>query len=204
MVERDFNAAFPLNEAMIAVLAHNWWAIAIRGVLGILFGLVALFLPGATMLSLIWLFSLYLLFDGIFGIVSSIRAATHKERWGLLLVEGIVDIATAAIAFLWPGITVLAFVFLVGAWAILSGALMLSAAFQVAFDGRWWLGLGGVISIIYGFVLFIAPAIGALVLTWWLGAYAVVFGASLIAFAFRLRGLQDKHPIESAGARKLA
>src|SRR5258706_529612 len=80
----------------------------------------------------------------------------------------------AAIAFLWPGITVLAFVLLVAAWALVSGGLMLAAAFGLRLDhGRWWLALGGVVSIIYGVLLVIAPLIGALVLTWWMGAYAI-------------------------------
>src|SRR5271165_7112845 len=95
----------PQYDPMITKLAQNWWAIAIRGVLGILFGLVALFLPGATMLSLVLLFAAYAFVDGLFGIISAVRAARQGERWGLLVLEGIVDLVTAAIAFLWPGIT---------------------------------------------------------------------------------------------------
>ena len=83
---------------MITVLAQNWWAVTIRGVFGILFGLVALFLPGATMLSLVLLFAAYVFVDGVFGIISAIRAARQHERFGLLLLEGIVNIITAAIA----------------------------------------------------------------------------------------------------------
>ncbi|MGP0092099.1 MAG: HdeD family acid-resistance protein [Xanthobacteraceae bacterium] len=181
-------------DLMIAVLAQNWWAIGIRGVLGILFGLVALFLPGATMLSLVLLFAAYALVGGVFGIVSAVRATRQHERWGLLVLEGLVNIATAAIAVLWPGITVLAFVLLVAFWAILSGALMLTAAFRLEIDdGRWWLVFGGVVSLIYGAVLIAAPMIGAVVLTWWLGAYALVFGVSLVVLAFRLRARLDKH-----------
>ncbi len=176
-------------DLMIAVLAQNWWAIGIRGVLGILFGLVALFLPGATMLSLVLLFAAYAFVGGVFGIISAVRAARQHERWGLLVLEGLVNIATAAIAVLWPGITVLAFVLLVAFWAILSGALMLAAAFRID-DGRWWLALGGIASLVYGVFLIGAPLIGALVLTWWLGAYALVFGVSLLVLGFRLRAQQ--------------
>src|SRR4051794_36950024 len=81
------------TDAMCAVLAKNWWALALRGVLGILFGLIALFLPGATMLSLALLFSAYMLVDGVFAIISAVRAARAHERWGLLLLEGILNIA---------------------------------------------------------------------------------------------------------------
>ncbi len=181
------------NEFMIVALAENWWAIAIRGALGILFGLVALFLPGATMLSLVLLFAAYAFVDGIFGIVSAVRAAREGQRWGLLVLEGLVNIGTAAIAVLWPGITVIAFVLLIAAWAILSGALMLGAAFRLeSGDGRWWLVLGGLVSLIYGALLVAAPMIGAVVLTWWLGAYALVFGVALIVLAFKLKGRLEK------------
>jgi uncharacterized membrane protein HdeD (DUF308 family) len=181
----------PRHDPMIARLAQNWWAIAIRGVLGILFGLVALFLPGATMLSLVLIFAAYALMDGVFGIISAVRAAGQHERWLLLLLEGIVDIVVAAIAVLWPGITVVAFVLLVALWAIVTGGLMLRAAFRLDTDDtRWWLVLGGIVSLIYGVLLILAPMIGALVLTWWLGAYALIFGVALLVLAFRLRARQ--------------
>ncbi len=174
-------------DPMIALLARNWWAIAIRGAVGILFGLVALFLPGATMLSLVLVFAAYAFVDGVFGIVSAVRAAGQGERWGLLVLEGIVSIIVAAIAVLWPGITVVAFVWLVAAWAIVTGALLLWAAFRLdTDDGRWWLVFGGVVSLIYGALLIAAPMIGALVLTWWIGAYALIFGVALLVMAFRL------------------
>jgi uncharacterized membrane protein HdeD (DUF308 family) len=186
--------AGPEYDLLIAMLARNWWAIGIRGVVGILFGLVALFLPGATMLSLVLLFAAYIFVDGVFGIVSAVRAARAHERWGLLVLEGLVDIAVAAIAVLWPGITVVAFVFLVAFWAILTGVLELAAAFRLEFiDGRGWLIFGGVVSVLYGALLIVAPMIGAVVLTWWLGAYALVFGVCLVVLAFKLRARLDKH-----------
>ncbi len=186
--------AGPEYDLLIAMLARNWWATGIRGVVGILFGLVALFLPGATMLSLVLLFAAYIFVDGVFGIVSAVRAARAHERWGLLVLEGLVDIAVAAIAVLWPGITVVAFVFLVAFWAILTGVLELAAAFRLELiDGRGWLIFGGVVSVLYGALLIVTPMIGAVVLTWWLGAYALVFGVCLVVLAFKLRARLDKH-----------
>ena len=185
--------ASPEYEQMIAVLAQNWWAIGIRGVLGILFGLIALFLPGATMLSLVLVFAAYAFVDGVFGIVSAVRAAREHERWGYLLLEGLVDIAAAAVAVLWPGITVVVFVFLVAFWAIFTGILELAAAFRLEFiDGRGWLIFGGIVSVLYGAVLIVAPMIGAVVLTWWLGAYALIFGVALVVLAFKLRARLEK------------
>ena len=183
--------ASPEYDDLVAVLARNWWAIAIRGVLGILFGLVALFLPGATMLSLVLLFAAYAFVDGVFGIIAAVRAARQHERWGLLVLEGLINIATAAVAFFWPGITVVAFILLVAVWALLSGVTMIWAAIRLEFaDGRGWLVFGGIVSVIYGVLLIVVPMIGALVLTWWLGAYALVFGVSLLVLAFRLRDRQ--------------
>ncbi|HUO92184.1 MAG TPA: HdeD family acid-resistance protein [Rhizomicrobium sp.] len=175
---------------MFATLAKNWWAFAIRGLLGVLFGIIAFAWPGVTMLSLVIVFAAYAITDGVFAIIAAVRAASHHERWTLFLLEGIVGIVAGVLAFMWPGLTVIVFVTLVAFWALLSGGLMLAAAFRLdTHHGRWWFALGGVASIIYGVLLLIAPVIGALVLTWWIGAYALVFGIAMLIAAFRLRTL---------------
>ena len=184
--------------ALTELLAENWWAIALRGVLGIGFGLAALVVPGTTMLSLMLLFAAYAFADGIFGLVSAFRAARQHERWGYLTFEALVNIATAAIAVSWPGLTVVAFVFLVAFWAIVTGVLMLGAAFELH-EGRGWLILSGLASLLYGVLLIAAPLLGAVVLTWWIGAYAIVFGVSLLVLAFRLRARATTHrPLAAA------
>jgi uncharacterized membrane protein HdeD (DUF308 family) len=180
------------SAQMSAALAQNWWAIALRSVLAIIFGLIALFVPVATMLSLVLLFSAYMLVDGIFAIVAAVRAARRHERWGLLVLQGVISILAGVVAFLWPGITVIAFVLLVAVWALVSGGLMLGAAFRLKIDhGRWWLALGGIASLVYGALLIVAPLIGALVMTWWLGAYSIVLGVTLLVLAFKLRSRRD-------------
>lgn len=176
------------GDLMSEHLAHNWWAIALRGVVAILFGLVAMFMPGVTMLSLIFVFGAYAFVDGIFAIVAAIgsaqRTGQRYERWGMFLLEGIVGLAAGVVAFLWPTITLVAFVLLMAAWAIASGALMLAASLRLRRDhGRRWLALGGIVSIIFGVLLVIAPLIGAVVLTWWLGVYALIFGIALLVLA---------------------
>jgi uncharacterized membrane protein HdeD (DUF308 family) len=179
---------FDESPAMSALLAENWWAMALRGVAGILFGIVALLMPGPTIGALVLLFAAYMLVDGIFDIVAGVRAATRNQRWGALIFEGIVDLIAGAIAFFIPVATVLAFVWLTGAWAIVSGVLLLGATFRLHHShGKWLMGVGGVVSVIWGVLLFIAPIAGAVVITWWLGAYALIFGVSLLVLAFRLR-----------------
>ena len=191
----------PDPASLGAVLCRNWWAFAIRGALGVLFGLFSFLMPGITMLSLVILFAAYMLVDGVFAIIAAVRAARQNERWGLLTLEGVVNIATGVIAYLWPGLTLVAFVLLIAVWALITGALMLAAAFRLRADhGRWWLALGGIASLAYGALLVAAPLIGALVLTWWIGAYAIVFGISLLVLAFKLRSRQA-HTVAGVTAR---
>ncbi|MDB5402768.1 MAG: hypothetical protein QOD93_6774 [Acetobacteraceae bacterium] len=171
-----------------AVLADNWWALALRGVFAILFGIIAFAVPGAAMLALVLIFGAYSIADGIFNIVLAVRGARGHERWGLLLANGILGIVIGIVAAIWPGITVLAFVFMIGAWALLSGGLMFGAALSMKIShGRWLLVFGAIVSMIYGLLLFASPLIGALVLTWWVGAHALILGVTLVVLAFRLR-----------------
>jgi uncharacterized membrane protein HdeD (DUF308 family) len=189
-------------DALSEVLADSWWAVGLRGVLGILFGLICLLTPGIALGAFVILFSAYMLVDGVFAIISGIKAARSGERWGLLILEGIVDIAAGVVAFLWPLITVVALTWLVAIWAIVSGALMLSAAFTLNIDhGRWWLALGGIASVIFGVLLVIEPLVGAVVLTIWIGAYALVFGVFLLILAFQLHSRkEERERKEPAGA----
>jgi uncharacterized membrane protein HdeD (DUF308 family) len=192
-------------EALSEVLADKWWAVGLRGMLGIAFGLICLLVPAVALLALVLLFSAYMLVDGVLAIASGIKAARNDERWGLLILEGVVDLAAGAIAFLWPAITVVAFVILIAVWAIISGALMLGAAFALKLDhGRWWLALGGIASIIFGIVLLVAPVVGAVVLTWWIGAYAIVFGAFLLILAFQLHGKKEEREMKTPAPRTAA
>jgi uncharacterized membrane protein HdeD (DUF308 family) len=176
------------NDAMSALLARNWWAIALRGLAAILFGIIALLLPGVTMLALVLLFAAYMLVDGILAIVAGVRAARHHDRWGWLVFEGAIDLIAGAIAVAWPLVTVVAFVWLLAAWAILSGVVLFAASFRLNLArGRWLMTLGGAISVVWGVLLIVWPLTGALVLTWWIAAYALFFGGALLFLAFRLR-----------------
>jgi uncharacterized membrane protein HdeD (DUF308 family) len=161
-------------------------------VIAVLFGVVALAAPVAVLLSLAFLFGIYMLVDGVIGLVASVRAVVAHGHWGALLAEAALNILMGLIALFIPGAAVLAFVLLMAAWALVSGGLMLAAAVRLhASHGSWWLGLGGVASLIWGVLLVAAPLMGAVVLTWWLGIYAIVFGIALLACGWRLRG---QHP----------
>jgi len=175
-------------DAMSAALARNWWLVALRGVIAILFGAVAFIAPGAFVLSLVLFFAAYMLVDGIFAVVGAVRAAQRHERWGFLLLEGLVDIVVGVAAVLVPAAAVWAFFLLLAAWALVTGGLMIAAAFRLHLHyGRWWLVLGGVVSILFGLALLINPGMSALVLTWWIGSYTFAFGILLLILAFKLR-----------------
>jgi uncharacterized membrane protein HdeD (DUF308 family) len=188
------------DEAMSNLLAQNWWAIALRGVFAIIFGIIALLMPGAALLAFVLLFAAYMLVDGVFAIIAAVRAAQRHERWGWLIFEGILDFIAGGIAVVWPVITIIAFVFLMGAWAIVTGALMFGASFRLNIaHGRWLMTLAGAVSMIWGVLLIIWPLIGAVVLTWWIAAYALFFGVALLVLAFQLRS-RRRDAIAPSGA----
>lgn len=192
-------------DAMSEVLAQRWWAVGLRGILAIIFGLICLLTPGIALGAFVIVFAAYIFVDGVFAIISGIRAARSGETWGLLILEGVVDLAAGVIAILWPAITLVALVWIVAIWAIVSGALMLAAAFSLNLDyGRWWLALGGIASIIFGILLIIEPFIGAVVLTLWIGAYAVVFGVFLLVLAFQLNSKREAQLRKAPAAAKKA
>ncbi|GEP02564.1 HdeD family acid-resistance protein [Methylobacterium oxalidis] len=180
-------------DAMSTVLARNWWLVALRGLCAILFGVICLVAPLPTILTFVIFFAAYMLVDGVVGIVSAVRAAQRHERWGMLLLGGLLDIVVGVVAFLMPAAAVWAFIYLVALWALIAGGLMVAAAFKLHLNyGRWWLVLGGAISILFGIALLINPGMSAVVLTWWMGGYAVAFGIMLLILAFRLRGRHEE------------
>ena len=182
--------AGPSNDGeMVHNLAQNWWALVIRGVAGVLFGIGALVWPPAAIAALVLLFGAYALVDGIFNIVAAVRAPREGRRWGWLAFSGVIGIATGLITFFFPGITVLALVALVAAWSVVTGVAEIVAAVRLRKQIRheWLWILSGLLSAGFGVLLFLLPAAGAVALALWIGAYMLVFGGLLIAFGIRLR-----------------
>jgi len=182
------------SEMLSAGLAGNWWLVALRGLAAIVFGVIAFWSPAAMLLATALLFAAYSLVDGILNVMLAVLGMRRRyARWWWILANGLFGIAVAVFVVLWPGLTVLVFVFIFAAWALVSGVLLVAAAIKLKkAHGRWLMIVGGLLSVACGVLLFVAPLIGAVVLTWWLGAYALVFGVALLALAFRLKKRRDE------------
>ena len=173
---------------MIDILARNWWALALRGVIAILFAVTAFAMPGVTLTILVYFFAAYLVVDGIFALVAGLRAAESHEGWGMLTIEGIIDLIAGVVIFLWPGLSLLYFIYFVGFWAIVSGVTLLIDAFRLHRQhGEWWMILAGLASLVWGVLVVLFPVAGVLVWAWWIAAYALIFGIAMLILAFRLR-----------------
>jgi uncharacterized membrane protein HdeD (DUF308 family) len=176
---------------MIESLARNWWALAVRGVASIVFGILTLLWPGITLWLLVIFFGSYLLVDGVFAIVTGWRAAQRHRRWWPFVLEGVVDIIAGAVALLLPGLALLGFLYLIAAWAILSGIALLAAALRLQrAHGEATLVIGGLLSLAWGIVVIVWPIAGEVTLALWIGGYALLFGIFMLTFALSLRRRQ--------------
>lgn len=185
---------------MLTQLFRNWWMLALRGMLAIVFGLLALIWPDTTKLALVLLFGAFALVDGIFAVAVGIASHGHFERWWAVLLEGLSGIVIGILTFFWPNVTGLVLLYFIAAWAVITGIFAIVAAiqFQRIISGEWAMILSGLMSALFGIVLFVFPAVGAVSLVWLIGIYAITFGIMEMIFAFRLRSLWRE--LKSVGA----
>jgi uncharacterized membrane protein HdeD (DUF308 family) len=189
------DASSPLGRGVLPVLARNWWALVLRGLAAILFGVLAFAWPGITLFVLVLFFGAYMLVDDIFAIVAAVRAAGEEDRWWLLLVQGILGVLAGLVAIFWPGLTALALLYFIAAWAIVTGIMEIVAAIRLRreIEGEWALALSGALSVLFGVLLVVLPApAGLLSLVWLIGAYAVATGVLLLILGFRVRSEASK------------
>jgi uncharacterized membrane protein HdeD (DUF308 family) len=180
---------------------NYWWLLGIRGLLAVLFGLAALAWPRLTLLVLVLLFGAYALISGVMAVIVSLQERHVFARWWVLLLEGLAGIAAGVLTFVWPAITAVVLLYLIAAWAIVTGLFEIAAAFsgrqpvtqEWTMAGRmpvaqeWTLALAGFLSVLLGLLLAILPGAGLLGLVWVIGVYALVFGVLLIIRAFQFR-----------------
>ncbi|MGH7307006.1 MAG: HdeD family acid-resistance protein [Candidatus Rokuibacteriota bacterium] len=181
-------------------LARNWWAVVLRGVFAVLFGLGAFLWPGLTLAVLVLLYGGYLFIDGILAILWALSKRREGAfSWEVFLV-GLASLAAGVLTLLWPGVTAIALLYLIAAWAIIRGIFEILAAFRLRreLSNEWLLALNGVLSVVFGIILIVAPGAGALAVLWLIGSFAIVVGIVMIVLGFRLRS------VKNAGARRLA
>ena len=178
---------------MVIVLARNWWALVLRGLFDVLFGITAFAWPGITLAVLVLLYGAFALVDGVFAIAAALVGRPRGMPWWALLVEGVLGIAVGVITFFWPGITELALLFMIAAWAVVTGVLEIVAAIRLRKEihGEWLLALSGILSVVFGVALVVNPGAGAWRSSWMIGTYAIVFGVLFIVLGFRLRSWRN-------------
>lgn len=184
-------------------LARNWWLVVLRGVLAILFGLTAFVWPDLTWVVLVLMFGIYTLVDGLVAIGTGLSRAKDSPRWWAFFVDGLINIAAAVVALIWPQLAGLIMVLVIATWAVLTGILEIVAAIRLRreINNEWLLALGGIVSIALGFLLFLKPIAGGIAIIWTVAAYAVIFGVLLIALGFRLKNQNvtgDRQALRSA------
>jgi len=179
---------------MFNLMTQNWWAVALRGLVAVLFGIAAFVWPGITLWALVAIFGAYALVDGIFAVIEAFRRDVVGERWWALLFEGFVGIAIGILTFTWPRLTAMGLLYLIAFWAIVTGVFEVITAIRLRHEirGEWMMALIGVLSVAFGFLLVAFPLTGALSVVLIIGSYAVAIGVLMIALGFKLRSL--RHP----------
>lgn len=177
-----------LRSPLLAPLARNWGLVALRGVLAILFGIVCIVWPGMALTTLIWLFAIYAIVDGIFSVGAGITGGSMMPRWWLIVV-GLAGIVAGLIAAFNPGATALVLLTFIGAWLVVRGIFEIIGAIAVRreIDNEWMLILGGALSVLFGLYVIIFPGGGALAILLAIGIFSIIGGVMMVGFALRLR-----------------
>ena len=185
----------PLHEPVqgiqqsLELLRQQWGWVALRGLCAVVFGVLALAFPGVTLSLLVILWGAYALVDGVVALIAGFRIRDNgRPLWSLIFI-GLMGIGAGVVTFLWPGLTALTLIFIIGIWAIAIGVFQIVAAvrFRRPIQGEWLHALSGVLAIVFGLAVTLRPGAGAMALTWVIGWFAMVFGVMLIAMAFQLR-----------------
>jgi uncharacterized membrane protein HdeD (DUF308 family) len=186
------------------IVSAIWWSLAIQGALAVVFGLVAFFYTGQTITALIYVFGVFALLSGIATLVTAVRAGEAHQRWGWLAASGVIGVLAGIACFVDPNATALVFVYIIAAWAILTG--MAQIAFALALPDTlahpWLAAFSGALSVLFGILLAVWPRSGETALTWLIGIYAILYGATMLYYAFLLQAARTGvHALANASNR---
>jgi uncharacterized membrane protein HdeD (DUF308 family) len=163
----------------------------IRGIVGVVIGVIAIFWPGVTIAALVVIFGVYAVIDGVTNLILGLTYTAEHDRSRAHVLQGIVGIVAGVLTFIWPVVTAFALVVFIGAWAIVTGIFEIVAAIRLrkVIRGEWMLAFSGVLSLVFGVLVFAFPGAGAVGISWILGAYALAGGLVLIVLGIRLRAM---------------
>ncbi len=173
---------------MLHVAKRYWWLMLLRGVLAILLGLFCFFNPLAAAITMVTVWAVFALVDGITALWFAMSGSTGEHRW-LLILQGVIGILFGIWVLMAPGFATLGLVALIAAWSLVIGVLQIAFgfAYRKEITGEFWIILSGIITVIFGIYLLANPAAGLISILWIMGAYAIIFGVMLVAFALRIR-----------------
>jgi uncharacterized membrane protein HdeD (DUF308 family) len=177
---------------MLSAIMQRWWILLLRGISATVFGVLAIVWPGITLLTLVIVYGVVALIDGVAGIALGIRGGVDGRTWWEMILLGLLGVIAGAVTFLWPGLTAVVLLVVIALWAIIRGILEIIGAITLRkiIQGEWLLILSGVLSIGFGLLLLLQPAAGALAVMWLIGIYMIAFGITTIALSLRLRRLR--------------
>jgi len=184
-----------MEATMLEHLGRNWGWVVLRGVAAVLFGILAFAWPGITLAALVIVWGAYALADGILALVAAYRVRDQGKPFWSLVIVGLLGIAAGIVTFIWPGMTALVLLMFIAAWAVVMGIFQIIAAIRLRKEikNEWLLGLSGVLSVLFGVIMFVQPGAGALAVIWVIAAYAIVFGILLIWLGLRLKKRSERH-----------
>lgn len=187
----------PGVTSMLQEIAGNWWVLLIRGIAAILLGIFAFTWPGITLAILVIMFGIYALLDGVSAIGFGFANYRTDNSWWEMGLIGLLGILAGIITLIWPGITLIALLVVIGVWAIIRGVVEIFAAIRLRkmIAHEWLLILAGVLSMVFGAIVLLRPWMGAMAIVWLTGVWAILFGITAIALSVRLNRV--KHRLEA-------
>jgi uncharacterized membrane protein HdeD (DUF308 family) len=191
---------------MIGLFTKNWWVLLVRGIVAMLFGILAFARPGITLAALVLLFGFYALVDGIFSLIAAFSGWQYREDRWLLVLEGLIGLGAGFVTLRAPAITAVALIFFIAVWALATGVLRIVEAVRLRkeISGEFWLALSGILSVLFAFLVMLRPAAGALAMAWVIGWWALFMGAMLVMLSFKLRSMRRLDYSQGGRTRRAA
>ncbi len=177
------------TSAPSSLMVRHWWALVLRGILAVIFGILVIAWPGIALTSLVLVVGAYFFVDGVFAVAGSLTHREHYQHWWLTLIEGIIGIIAGIVTFVYPGLTAFTLLYVIGFWAILTGIFEIAAAIRLreVIHYEWILMLTGILSLLFGLFVLFFPGAGALAILGIIAGYAILFGLMMIILGIRLR-----------------